>query len=522
MTIEKIITRNTGVKANEFLKKHPEPYIHNLKEGCDLLLCNKSKKVIIIGDYDVDGIFGSTIMELGLRKAGFDVSTRIPLRFSEGYGLSEKIIDELDNDIDVIVTVDNGIAAYAAIEKAKAEGKVVIITDHHLAPVDEEGNTIYPPADIIIDPTIDPESEYHDYCGAAVAYRFIKELLGRDNMMLKVLASIATVADVMPLTVINHQLVKEGLRLINANRCVPALKELLKEIELSGHITEDDYGFLIGPIINASSRLYDNGAAKVLNIMLSGDSNFKLPWQVKYLIENNEKRKEITKECINQILPTIGEERPIVVFNPNMGEGIIGLVAGNLCERFKCPVIAFTRIDNGLLKGSGRSISEIHLKNVLDKINDKIVGYGGHAGAAGLTIKEDMLKEFTVAFMEACGEIPKPQKIKHDIEVIPGCIEEIVEKLNQYAPYGNGNPKVKCLLKSCIVEDYRVIGNEKSFMCKFSNYNIKALGFDLRETYEKITKGLANKKVDCIGYLSESWYKGKMEYKLEIVDIRAS
>ena len=259
--IEDIIAENTGHTADVFLERLPDPYIHNLAEGCNLLKSNIDQQIHVIGDYDVDGIFGTTIMELGLKKAGFQVKSRLPLRFSEGYGLSEKIIDEIDTG--VVVTVDNGIAAFKAIEKAKQKGLTVIVTDHHLAPVDEKGKAVLPPADIVIDPTIDEKSEYHDYCGAAVAYRFVKELLGKDNMQLKVLASIATVADVMELTPVNHQLVKDGLKLINAGRCVPALKEILKQIELTDHITEMDYGFQIGPIINASSRLYDDGAVKV-------------------------------------------------------------------------------------------------------------------------------------------------------------------------------------------------------------------------------------------------------------------
>ena len=519
--IEDVIVRNTGHSTERFLEPIPDPFIHNLKEGCDLLKTNMDQPVHVIGDYDVDGIFGTTIMELGIKKGGFKVTSRLPLRFSEGYGLSEKIIDEIDRG--VVVTVDNGIAAYKAIEKAKQKGLTVIVTDHHLAPIDPNGDMILPPADIIIDPTIDEHSAYHDYCGAAVAYRFIKELLGKDNMQLKVLASIATVADVMELTPVNHQLVKEGLKLINAGRCVPALKEILKQIELKDHITEMDYGFQIGPIINASSRLYDDGAAKVLQVMETGDKDFRLPWKVKFVVDNNTKRKIIMKENIkkvNESLALRGVEKPIVVYNPEIGEGIIGLIAGRLCEEHHCPVIVFTDCEDGLLKGSGRSIPEIHLKDVLDKIQDKIVGYGGHAGAAGLTIRKDELESFQVAFHEACGKIPElPEDTVYDLELLGTDIAEALEELKKYAPYGNGNPRIRFLITGCKLSDYRIIGDGDSFMAQCEPFNLTVVGFGLREKYEMIG---SIPKLDCIGYLEESWFKGKMSYKLELVDFKVS
>lgn len=519
--IEDVITRNTDHSADIFLKKIPDPFINNLKEGCELLKDNMDQPIHIIGDYDVDGIFGTAIMELGLKKAGFKVTSRLPLRFSEGYGLSEKIIDEIDSG--VVVTVDNGIAAAKAIEKAKKKGLTVIVTDHHLAPVDVNGKVLLPPADIIIDPTIDEKSDYHDYCGAAVAYRFIKELLGKDNMQLKVMASIATVTDVMELTPVNHQLVREGLKLINAGRCVPALKEILKQIELMDHITEMDYGFQIGPIINASSRLYDDGAAKVLQVMETGDKDFRLPWKVKFVLDNNSKRKSIMKEDLNranEALINQGITKPIVFYDPDIGEGIIGLIAGRLCEDYQCPVVVFTDCGDGFLKGSGRSIPQIHLKDVLDKVQDKLVGYGGHAGAAGLKIRKEDLLVFAEAFKKACGKIPDiPENTTYDLELLGTDIAEALIELKKYAPYGNGNPRIRFLIEGCKLSDYRVIGDGDSFMAKCEPFDLTIIGFGLREKYEMLGSVT---KLDCIGYLEESWYKGKVKNKLELVDFRIS
>lgn len=250
-SIAEVIERNTSVKAEEFvLLSEKEPFIKNLKETVELILNNKGKPFHIVGDYDTDAICATAIMEAGLRRGGIHASTRLPKRFSEGYGLSKKIIDEIDSG--VIITVDNGIAAHDAIKAAKEKGLIVIVTDHHLAPENENGIQIFPPADIIVDPAVENESEFHAYCGAAVAYRIVKELAPAFDMTsLMILASIATVADVMPLVGANRKLVIDGLKAVNSGKGVTGLRVLLQKIKLTSHITEDDYGFKLGPIFNA-------------------------------------------------------------------------------------------------------------------------------------------------------------------------------------------------------------------------------------------------------------------------------
>ena len=177
------------------------------------------------------------------------------------------------------------------IKKAKEKGLYVIITDHHL-PQKKDGNIILPEADIIVDPWVYEESEYTGYCGAGLAYRFAKELLPKSNLDdLKVLAAIATIADIMPLKGANRLLVQDGLKLINKGRVVPGLRHLLRKLKLEEHITEDDFAFTIGPIINASGRLYDDGASSVLNIFVADWRDYQLPYKCGKLIDINEERK---------------------------------------------------------------------------------------------------------------------------------------------------------------------------------------------------------------------------------------
>lgn len=522
-SIAEVIERNTSVKAEEFvLLSEKEPFIKNLKETVELILNNKGKPFHIVGDYDTDGVCATAIMEAGLRRVGIHASTRLPKRFSEGYGLSKKIIDEIDSG--VIITVDNGIAAHDAIKAAKEKGLIVIVTDHHLAPENENGVQTFPPADIIVDPSVENESEFHAYCGAAVAYRIVKELAPAFDMTsLMILASIATVADVMPLVGANRKLVIDGLKAVNSGKGVTGLRVLLQKIKLTSHITEDDYGFKLGPIFNASGRLLDAGAEKTLDLLKARPTESKIPWMADELIRNNEQRKKVFSESMviaEKLIDrkAIRQRKPIVIYHPEWGEGIIGLIAGEYCERYKLPTVVFTRTHDGKLKGSARSTTEVHLKNALDCIQDKMIGYGGHAGAAGLSIEPEMFESFKAAFTESCGKLKSiPKDFFYDLELDIDKIQKICDELEKFAPFGEGNPKIRFLVKGITIEKYREIRDNTGFLGEGKGMTI--VGFDLAKKYEKLGYP---KEIDCVGSLKESWFNGKKSYKFEIMDLDAS
>lgn len=492
--IKDIVLRNireNGYTEEQFFNEK-EPYIYQLYEAVEFtrnyLMLNDGTVITVIGDYDVDGIAATTNMYWGLvayikqNKINATVKTRLPRRFTEGYGLSEKIVDEIDEGL--IITVDNGIAALPAIKKAKEKGLSVIVTDHHLPPADSNGKMILPPADIIVDPHIYPEkSDFEDYCGAGLAYRFVKKLLP-DMKLLELLSltSVATIADVMPLYGANRKLVIDGLNATNNKNVLPGMRELMIKLSMfDGHATEGDYGFKIGPTFNASGRLHDTGADKVLRLLKMNRDDPKIPFKADNLVKTNDKRKEIQRKDIDRVMSNYRGERPIVVYDPEIGEGIIGLVAGRMTEDFHCPSICFTKTEKeGIIKGSARSIPEIHLKNVLDKIQDKMIGYGGHAGAAGLSIELSRLEEFKEAFKEACGEIPTlSEDVYYDIEI--DSIEELPElneQLKLYEPYGESNPRIVFRLKYKVdVQNYKRIGDGSHFMIKDENirrsYNLE-------------------------------------------------
>ncbi len=516
-TVKDVVQRNTNMPILDFLKiPTKQPYLKNLHEAVTLLQGHKNSVIQIVGDYDVDGIYATAIAAYGLYMAGFKIKTRLPHRFTEGYGLSEKIIDEVETG--VILTVDNGIAAFNAVRKAKEKGLTVIVTDHHLAST-ENGVPILPDADIIVNPAIEQESEYRHYCGAALAYRLVEELHGAVIPDLLVLAAIATVADVMPLTGANHWLVKHGVEYINNGYGVPGLRAIIQAIAVD-NLTEEDFGFLLGPICNASGRIYDAGSETTLSVLLSSHNRVGLMDMVQGLLTANQTRKKYTEDAIKEAEKICQNERPIVIYNPNAGEGIIGLVAGKLCEKYQCPVICFTDAQDGLLKGSGRSIPEIHLKNTLDRISNLIVAYGGHAGAAGLSIKKADFHAFQNAFRESCGEIPPmDENVYYDLEIEQADVSKTVSQLNLYAPYGNGNEKILFRIRVHVKEQYFRISKDGKHIMYWEN-GFKFVGFRMSDKFTTLKErhGKFPEVMDCVGYLTEEWYQGKANHQLQLVD----
>lgn len=513
-TVKEVMERNHP-DIKEFMSPSPMPEIINLKNAVnmlkDIVSQNPGIPVKIVGDYDADGITATAIMFHALRMYGLVPSARIPRRISEGYGLSEKIIDEISDGL--IITVDNGIAAIDAIKKAKEKGLYVIITDHHLPPK-KDGNVVLPEADIIVDPWVYEGSEYTGYCGAGLAYRFARELLPDSNLDdLKVLAAIGTVADIMPLEGANRLLVQDGLRLINNGRVVPGLRHLLRKLRLEEHIAEDDFGFAIGPVINAPGRLYDDGASAVLDVFVADWKNYQLPYKCSKLIDINEERKKQLRDAIDSIDLPAHTLAPLVLYNPDWGEGIVGLIAGRLCEKYHVPVIVFTRSKSGQLKGSGRSIPGVHLKNVLDSLpKDILMGYGGHEGAAGLSIKKEKLKTFKKEFEKACGALPEKPEVTYDLE-LPFDLVGTLEELGKYAPYGEKNPKVKFHLYFKI-DKVEQLGDGTHIKLTNNNTPLELIGFGMYDAY--LTMG-APSKIEVIGYLSEQWFRGNSKPQIEML-----
>lgn len=528
-TVTDVVTRNTGIQPDEFLQRKELPCIENIKEAAILIRqCIESKlPITIVGDYDADGITATAILYWALVTIGIKPYTRIPRRFSEGYGLSESIIDEIPEK-SLLITVDNGITASTAIEKAKKKGLTVIVTDHHLPSVNQNGDTILPPADIIIDPHLQQDSEFHDICGAVIAYALAIELYPRKISRIsvsQVLAAIATVADVMPLVGPNRTLVQDGLQIINSGKNYPGVKALINELRLYNNINEETFGFSISPTINASGRLYDNGGDIVLSLLTASQTDCQQNFEndkprgmslAETLHENNEARKRLVKKSLD-VAEKIIDQRPIVIYNKCFNEGLIGIIAGHLSEEYHCPAIVFTdSSQRGILKGSGRS-STIHLKDALDSIQDCIYKYGGHAGAAGLSIEKKRFSEFIERFCKSVDPIPDDSdNLFYDLELSTAEIPEVIHDLKRYAPYGEGNPKPIFHMKCYANGTYRQMGEDGSHF-KIQGELLSLVGFGLAEKYERLGCPV---HIECIGYLKENIFRNKVEYIFDIIDFK--
>ncbi len=510
VSVQEYMNKIHGTSTHDFLHPNPNPEIKFLKEGVLFLqeyTRTENGPITIIADYDADGIMAGSIMQLGLKRAGIKAQVRIPKRFSEGYGLSEKIIEEIQSGL--IITVDNGIAAVSAIAKAKEKGLKVIVTDHHL-PVQKKNKILLPAADVVIDPWAYDDSEYKSYCGAGLAYRFIRELLPNTNIDdLKVLAAIATVADIVDINGANWLLLKEGLELINRGRSVPGLKQIMRWLSIDYYV-ESDFGFRIGPTLNAASRMKDDGADAAFDVITGDIYDFTLPWKAKNLLMINQKRKEVTKEYLNAIPEQ--KDLPIVLYNPEWMPGLIGIIAGNLCEEYKCPVIALTKKANGTLTGSARSIKGYHMKKILEKCSEYLVSFGGHEQAAGLSLKEEDFPAFKKRFKEVCGFVYKKQKLTYDLE-FNSFTDQMIESLQQFAPYGEGHPApifhmVYQFQKPSFIGDGSILADKTEEM--------DFVGFDMTQKYLLLGKP---EKVELLGTISLKYYNGKAKPQFEILDM---
>ena len=365
-------------------------------------------KVLVIGDYDTDGATSTALAMLGLKAMGIDVHFLLPNRFEYGYGLSVEIVElALTLRPDLILTVDNGIASVDGVNRAQASGVKVLITDHHL-PADE-----MPTAEAIVNPNqIDCMFASKAACGCTVLYYLLIALRAslRDDGVSPLpnlgqwidLVSLATVADVVPLDDNNRRLVQQGLNRVRAGQCRPGIKAIF---EVAGRSWQDakstDFGFVVGPRLNAAGRLDDMTIGVQL---LLADSEQEARYLAAQLQDLNQERRQIEASMLDDVESVLTQvakpkfKHSSVVYGQDWHEGVIGILASRVKDKIHKPVIAFAHSDDGFLKGSGRSVAGVHLRDCLDWVSkqrpDIICKFGGHAMAAGLTIPKSALAEF--------------------------------------------------------------------------------------------------------------------------------
>jgi len=376
---------------------------------------SSNHRVLIIGDYDTDGATSTALAVLGLTSMGLNVGYLLPNRFEFGYGLSPEIVDlALTQNPDLIITVDNGIASFDGVAKARQAGVSVLVTDHHLAAKE------LPDANAIVNPN-QPNCMFPSKaaCGCTVLYYLLIALRAklRERGVVDLpnlgqwldLVALATVADVVPLDENNRRLVQQGLMRIRKGQCRPGIKALFEVAGRSwAEAKSSDFGFVIGPRLNAAGRLDD--MTQGVELLLT-DNEIVAKELASQLHDLNIERRQIESSMLNdvegQLLHMSFDESKYgcVIFGNDWHEGVIGILASRVKDRLHRPVVAMARSDNGLLKGSARSVAGVHLKDCLDWVTKQqpslIEKFGGHAMAAGLTIREENLPQFCTWFDHA-------------------------------------------------------------------------------------------------------------------------
>ena len=397
-----------------------------------------NEKIIVVGDYDVDGITASTIMNQFFKKINYPIEIIIPDRFKDGYGLTPNLMKEID--CDVLITVDNGISSYEAALICKEKNIDLIITDHH--------TPTYPLPDAfcIIDPKQKDETfPFIEICGAEVAWYLCASLNKALNSKIDMrefldILVLAIIADIMPLNHINRILVKMGLsRLSKSNK---PFAIILREALNKNYFTSEDIAFSIAPRINSAGRMKH---ANIAFDFLNSNSIEEARKYYAILNDTNEKRKEIekniTKLCIEK-----NENETFIIASGNFHEGVVGIVASRLVHHYKLPAIVFS--DNGeILKGSGRSLGDVDLYKLIDKCKEYTLGFGGHKLACGLSIPKENLEKFTKKINQETSLLPKEYFYLDEFILgelpLSECDFELLEILDSFEPYGQANPKPK-------------------------------------------------------------------------------
>ncbi len=404
---------------NLIQKLEPFENMKGAKEAAKILskAILRKEKICVVADYDVDGATACTVAVRGLKMFGANVDYVVPDRFVHGYGLTPSVVDEAikKKNPDLIITVDNGISSHAGVDHANKKGVRVLVTDHHLP-----GDTL-PNAECIVNPN-QPGCEFKSksICGCGVMF-YVLAALRQQMIDLEVyttknvpnvfslldLVAIGTIADVVKLDLNNRIIVNLGLNMIRKKQTRAGVLSIIQVAKRKhDQLSTTDIGFGLGPRINAAGRLEDMTIG--INCLLTDNMDTATKLAQK-LNEINQSRKELELDMKEQamILPSLKETKySKVAFDESFHEGVIGIVASRIKEQFYRPTIVFAPAsEEGLIKGSGRSIPEIHLRDALDYVYKKkpeiIEKFGGHAMAAGLTIKKELLNDFCDLFEEA-------------------------------------------------------------------------------------------------------------------------
>ena len=487
------IIRNRDVIEDDEIRKYlygGMADLHNphlLKDGEKLvsILLKKieeKKPIRVIGDYDIDGVMATYILVSALERCGAVVSTQIPDRIHDGYGLNKKLIDKAKEDgVDTILTCDNGIAAIDEIAYAKDLGMTVLVTDHHEIPYREEDGVRtfkYSLADAVVNPHQNACAyPYKQLCGAAVAWKVVCLLYEASGVAVEEAerflenAAFATVGDIMSLTGENRILVKEGLKRIHHTKNI-GMQALIAQCGLEADkIDAYHFGFVLGPCINASGRL--DTAKRALELFFEQDAAKAAQIANELVVLNNE-RKELTIEGVEKAIRFCEEtgcekDDILVIYLPEVHESIAGIIAGRIREKYKKPVFVLTKTEDGV-KGSGRSIEEYSMYEEMCRCQELFTKFGGHPMAAGLSLPEENVDRFRekINALSTLTEADFIPKVRIDVPMPMRYVTmDLVQEFSLLAPFGKDNTKPIFADKGVKIKRMWMMGKNRNVL-KFS------------------------------------------------------
>ena len=521
-----------GIQTEEALRDFLEPSLDQLHDPYELHDMDKAvtrirqaienyEQILIYGDYDADGMTSASIVKEALEQLGAECQVYLPNRFTDGYGPNASVYKYFieNQGISLIVTVDNGVAGHEAIELAQSMGVDVIVTDHHSMP------EVLPDAYAIIHPE-HPEADYpfKHLAGCGVAFKLATALLEEVQVELLDLVAIGTIADMVSLTDENRILVKYGLSVLKNTQRI-GLQELFKIAGIQeNEVDEETVGFQIAPRLNALGRLDDPNPAIEL---LTGFDEEEARDIALMINQKNEERKEIVQKIYDEAKTMVDLNKPVqVLAGEGWNPGVLGIVAGRLLEELHQPVIVLN-IENDLAKGSARSIEAVDIFEALDPHRDLFVAFGGHAGAAGMTLeasKLEALSQVLVAYIEDNQvDLSTKNELFLDEELsLPDLTLETLKNFEKLAPFGMDNKKPVFYLKDFKVENARTMGAGNTHLkLKISQANV---------AFEVVAFGLGNlatefsqtKNLELAVTLSVNKWNGQTSLQLMLVDARVN
>lgn len=480
---------------------------------------SEGRHAYIVGDYDADGITSTAILSRLFKFLHIEHTTIIPKRLSDGYGVSECHVAGIQDSL--IVTVDNGIAAGEILDKAAGRNNLIVVIDHHLP-----GEGVPASADVIIDPHMFPSAcGFNDYCGAGLAYKLACHMLQGVNVParlsndLLVLAGIGTIADSMPLIQDNRSLVMRALGVINTHFDLvsPGLSNLLAECGTPGTITAHTLSYKLVPLINAPGRMYDAGGSSSLKVLVCEDHELGAAYVTK-MVAINQRRRQVVSGYIEQACKEAqNQSSPIVVYMPGLQEGLLGIVAGRLLDTFcTTSVVLSNSRELGVVKGSVRAAQECHAKEMLDSVSTLLTAYGGHSGAAGLTLPSGAVEAFTEQIKQASGASTVRQCLYYDVDMPEGAVVSAMHSLNKFEPLGCGVRQPTCVIRGVHVRGASYVGADKNTL-KLSCDGFSVIAFGKADLYRQYGEP---EVLDIIGTIEENNFRGNTSIQVVVEDFK--